>query len=71
VRRVFSLVVHGKDADAVVSYWQTMVFSGRDTPPPVRASEASVLEFVRTNAGAIGYVSEAADLAGVKAVALR
>lgn len=71
VRRAFSLEVHAKDPDAIVSYWQTMVFSGRDTPPPVKNSEASVLEFVRANPGAIGYVSPAADLEGVKVVAVR
>ena len=71
VRRAFSRAVHAKDPDAIVSHWQTMVFSGRDTPPPVKASDASVIEFVRSNPGAIGYVSETADLAGVKALAIR
>ncbi len=71
VRRVFSLEVHAKDPDAIVAHWQTMVFSGRDTPPPVKASDASVVDFVRANPGAIGYVSEAADVAGVKVVAVR
>jgi len=71
VRRAFSLEVHAKDPDAIVAHWQTMVFSGRDTPPPVKASDASVVEFVRANPGAIGYVSEAADTAGVKVVPVR
>lgn len=71
VRRAFSLEVHAKDPDAIVAFWQTMVFSGRDMPPPVKGSDASVLEFVRSNPGAIGYVSEGADLAGVKPVAVR
>jgi ABC-type phosphate transport system substrate-binding protein len=71
VRRVFSLEVHAKDPDAIVAHWQTMVFSGRDTPPPVKASDASVVDFVRANPGAIGYVSETADVAGVKVVPVR
>jgi ABC-type phosphate transport system substrate-binding protein len=71
VRRAFSQKVHNKDADAVVAHWQTMVFSGRDTPPPVKATDASVVEFVRASPGAVGYVSEAADVAGVKVVAVR
>ncbi len=71
VRRAFSLEVHAKDPDAIVAHWQTMVFSGRDTPPPIKPSDASVLEFVRANPGAIGYVSEAADVAGVKVVPIR
>ena len=71
VRRAFSLEVHAKDPDAIVAYWQTMVFSGRDTPPPIKTSDASVVEFVRANPGAIGYVSETADVAGVKVVPVR
>jgi ABC-type phosphate transport system substrate-binding protein len=71
VRRAFSQKIHDKDSDAVVSHWQTMVFSGRDTPPPIKATDAAVVEFVRANPGAIGYVSEAAELGGVKLVAVR
>ena len=71
VRRAFSRKVHSKDPDAVVSHWQTLVLSGRDTPPPIKVSDAAVLEFVRANPGAIGYVSETADIAGVKLLAVR
>lgn len=71
VRRAFSQRVHVKDPDAVVSYWQTLVFAGRDTPPPIKGGDAAVVEYVRANPGAIGYVSESADLAGVKLVAVR
>ena len=71
VRRSFSQKVHARDADAIVAHWQTMVFSGRDTPPPVRSTDAAVVEFVRANPGAIGYVSDAADLSGVKVLAVR
>jgi ABC-type phosphate transport system substrate-binding protein len=71
VRRLFSQKVHGKDADAVVSHWQTMVFSGREVPPPIKTSDAAVVEFVRANPGAIGYVSDSVELAGVKVVAVR
>lgn len=71
VRRAFSQRVHHKDADAVVAHWQTMVFSGRETPPPVKATDASVVEFVKANPGAIGYVSEAADVSGVKVIGVR
>jgi ABC-type phosphate transport system substrate-binding protein len=71
VRRAFSQKIHAKDADAIVAHWQTMVFSGRDTPPPVKATDAAVVEFVRATPGAIGYVSESADLSGVKVVPVR
>lgn len=71
VRRSFSVEIHGKDPDAVVSYWQTLVFSGRETPPPIKTSDESVVEFVRANPGAVGYVSPAAELAGVKTITVR
>jgi ABC-type phosphate transport system substrate-binding protein len=71
VRKAFSKDVHGKDADAIVSHWQTMVFSGRDTPPAIKGSDAAVVEFVKANPGAIGYVSAGADTAGVKTLQLR
>ena len=71
VRQAFSRGVHQKDAEAIVSYWQTLVFAGRDVPPPVAKSDEEVLSFVRANPGALGYVSETASLEGVKAVTLR
>jgi ABC-type phosphate transport system substrate-binding protein len=71
VRSAFSLAVHHRDADAIASYWQTMVFSGRDTPPPVKTTDAAVLALVRATPGAVGYVSEATPLEGVKAIAVK
>jgi ABC-type phosphate transport system substrate-binding protein len=56
---------------AVESYWQQQIYSGRGVPPPVKASDAEVLAFVAANPGAIGYVSAAADTAGVKVVETR
>jgi ABC-type phosphate transport system substrate-binding protein len=65
-RQAFSKAVHQKDADAISSYWQVLVFSGRDVPPRIGRTDAEVLEFVKANPGAVGYVSEGAALAGVK-----
>ena len=71
VRAVFSTEVHRKDVGSVKSYWQQQVFSGRGTPPPEMSSDAEVLAFVRSHAGAIGYVSSAAAVGdGVKVVKL-
>ena len=66
----FSKEIHGKSVAAVKAYWQHRVFSGRDVPPPEKESDDSVVAFVRNNPGAIGYVSENADLRGVKVVAV-
>jgi ABC-type phosphate transport system substrate-binding protein len=71
VRDTFSREIHQRDADAVSAYWQTLVYSGRETPPPIKRSDAEVLDYVRSNPGAIGYVSDAASLDGVKTVAVR
>jgi ABC-type phosphate transport system substrate-binding protein len=69
VRRVFSVDVHQKDPDAVAAHWQVQVFSGRDVPPRVLRSDAEVIAFVRSNPGAIGYVSASTPLdAGVRKV---
>jgi len=71
VRSAFSRDVHNKDVDSVVAYWSTLVYAGRELPPPVRKTDQEVLEFVRATPGAVGYVSADADLDGVKVIALR
>jgi len=69
VRRAFTSTVHGRPVGAVKAYWQQKVFSGRDVPPPEKATDAAVLAFVEANPGAIGYVSAAAPIGrGVKEV---
>jgi ABC-type phosphate transport system substrate-binding protein len=67
----FSKTIHGKSVSAVKAYWQQRVFSGRDVPPTEKESDASVVAFVRTNPGAIGYVSESADVRGVKVIIVK
>lgn len=55
-RESFSQAVHQKSTAAVKSYWQKMIFSGREVPPPEKGSAAEVMAFVKANRGAIGYV---------------
>jgi ABC-type phosphate transport system substrate-binding protein len=64
----FSKEIHGKSVSAVKAYWQQRIFSGRDVPPLEKDSDASVVAYVRSNPGAIGYVSVGADVKGVKVV---
>ena len=66
VRVAFSQAVHRKDVDKIKSYWQAQLFSGKATPPAELASDADILDYVRRNAGAIGYVSKSAVGDGVK-----
>ena len=71
VRKKFSKDVLGRSVSAVRRYWNQQVFSGRGVPPPELDSEQEVVGYVRKNRGAIGYVSEGADLDGVKIVQVR
>ena len=71
VRETFSQTIHGSSVSAIDSYWMKQVFAGRGEPPEQKSSEAEVLEYVRSNAGAIGYVSAGTVLgAGVKALSV-
>lgn len=71
VRERFTQEVHGKSVAAVKSYWQQQIFSGRDVPPVEKSSDAQVVAFVKQNAGAIGYVGDSADTAGVRVVGVQ
>lgn len=72
VREVFTKEIHGRSVSSIQRFWQRQIFSGTDVPPPELASDREVLEFVRNNAGAIGYVSKDAPVqgAGVKVVTI-
>ena len=62
VRKEFLAAVVGKDAAAMNAYWQSQLFVGRTTPPPVKASDADVIAYVAASRGAIGFVSAGAAL---------
>lgn len=67
VRESFSVAIHEKSVAAIKAYWQRMIFSGREAPPPEADSDAAVLKFVAARKGAIGYVSKSTALIdGVK-----
>jgi ABC-type phosphate transport system substrate-binding protein len=70
-REHFSREVVKRSVAAVKSYWQQIIFSGRDVPPLEVASDDEVIKYVQTHHGAIGYVSGGAHLAGVKTVSVR
>jgi ABC-type phosphate transport system substrate-binding protein len=67
-RESFSQAVHGKGSAVVDAYWQKQLFSGRDLPPLTKANDADVLSYVRSTAGAIGYVSAETDVSGAKII---
>jgi ABC-type phosphate transport system substrate-binding protein len=67
LRAVFSQRVLRKSVSETASYWRQELFAGRMVPP-AEQTEDEALATVRTNVGAIAYVSEKADLKGVKVV---
>lgn len=69
-RQKFSDEVIGRSVSAVKNYWQQMIFSGRDVPPPELESDEAVIAYVRKNPNAIGYISSSARPAGVKIIAI-
>lgn len=70
-RRVFTAKVLKRSVGAVRSYWQQRIFSGRDVPPPELDSDEAVLAFVAKHPGAVGYVSGAAKLNGVRELVIK
>jgi ABC-type phosphate transport system substrate-binding protein len=68
VRAAFTKTALGRTVAAVASYWQQQIFSGRDIPPPIKASDAAVIDFVKANPGGIGYVSGGATVNDAKVV---
>jgi ABC-type phosphate transport system substrate-binding protein len=75
VREAFTrsvLAVEGMgQISAVQNFWLQQVYSGRNTPPPVKAADAEVLAFVEANPGAVGYVSAPPGRGSVKVLAIR
>ncbi len=69
-REAFTRDVLRRSVTAVKSYWQQRVFSGRDLPPPEKASDDEVIAFVKSNEHAIGYVSASAEPAGIKVITI-
>ncbi|HYI08728.1 MAG TPA: phosphate ABC transporter substrate-binding protein [Thermoanaerobaculia bacterium] len=71
-RAAFTKELLGKEVLWVKSYWQKMIFSGRATPPAELSSDSQVLDLIRTNPDAIGYVTEATAVpANLKALTIQ
>jgi len=70
VRNTFSTDVFNKKVDAIRSYWQQAIFSGMTTAPIEKDNDNAVLEYVRNNKGAIGYVSADTPISGVKVISI-
>ncbi len=71
VRARFSQEIHRKSVNAVKAYWHRMVFSGGDGPPQEKASIREVVDFVGSNAGAVGYVPSSAAVGNCKVLSVQ
>lgn len=71
VRRHFTELFLKRSVPAVRRYWQQLIFSGRDVPPPELDDDAAVVSYVMKYRGAIGYVSPGADVQGVKVISVK
>jgi ABC-type phosphate transport system substrate-binding protein len=69
-RQQFVEEVLKRSIGAVRNYWQQRIFSGRGLPPPELESEEKVIMYVLQHRGAVGYVSERADVGNAKVVAV-
>ena len=70
-RELFSRSIHGKSVAYVTRYWHRLIFAGRDIPPRQVDSNAAVIDFVKANHGAIGYVDTGTPLVSdVKVIAV-
>ena len=71
VREAFSNKYLGKSVAAVKNYWHQQLFSGAGVPPEEKPTSTDVINYVKANAGAIGYVSSGTDATGVKVISVR
>ncbi len=69
-REAFSNEVHGRNVGAIRSYWQQAAFSGAGTAPVERSNDAEIIDFVKANAGAVGYISASSEATGVKVISV-
>jgi len=60
----------GVNEDDLQIYYRTLLFTGRGCMPRAFESDAKVAAYVARTRGAIGYVSSASDVEGVKTLAI-
>ena len=66
MRNLFFQSLNGMNLSRVNAYWARLQFSGQMQPPVALPDSQSVLEYVRKNRLAIGYVDSSTVITGVK-----
>lgn len=59
IRKNFYRKLVNKSVTQVNAYWARLLFTGRSTPPQVLDSPEHVINAIRQNKNAIGYINEA------------
>ena len=70
VHEAFLQAYLGRSADDLQMYYRTLVFTGRGFTPKALGSDGEVVAYVARTRGAIGYVSSAASVGGVRTLAI-
>lgn len=68
LRRKFFKQVANMAIGQVNTYWSRLMFSGQEMPPQVLPTEQAVIDIVRRNPGAIGYLSAPPKESGLRVV---
>ena len=68
IRAIFYKTLVSKSVAQVNAYWARLLFTGRASPPRPLADTAAVLQVVRENRDAIGYIDSSALDGTVKVV---
>ncbi|MGE5452225.1 MAG: hypothetical protein ACM3VZ_10355 [Acidobacteriota bacterium] len=67
-RVAFYQTLTGMTPAQLNSYWSRLMFTGRVMPPQMLLTEQNVVDMVRRNPGAIGYVGQEPQDKGVRVV---
>jgi len=61
----------GKSPQQFLNFWRKQAFTGKASLPPALDSDAAVVDWVARNEGAIGYVSDTAEVRGVTVIRIQ
>ena len=71
VHKLFLKEYIGRTDMALMTYYRSLVFTGRASIPKAFVSDSELIEYVAKTKGAIGYVSANTSTAGVKTLKVK
>ncbi len=66
LRTDFYLKLTNRPIEQINAYWARIMFSGEASPPRILPDDESVINTIKENPGAIGYISKESENKGVK-----